>query len=175
MVVSKPIDSMTIAGTITIRPLGEDADARLCARMMCSSEPWITLNRGYEASLAILRDVTKETYVARLGPEVVGFVVLNMTGAFVGYIQTVCVDPAHRGQGIGSALVRFAEDRIWPDAANVFLCVSDFNAGARRLYERLGYTIVGELPDYIVAGHSELLMRKTAGPIGAARRADAKR
>jgi [ribosomal protein S18]-alanine N-acetyltransferase len=169
MTASNSIESMTIAGTVTIRPLGEDADARLCARMMCSSEPWITLGRDYEAALAILRDVTKETYVARLGSEIVGFVVLNMAGAFIGYIQTVCVDPARRGHGIGSALVRFAEDRIWPDASNVFLCVSDFNAGARRLYERLGYAVVGELKDYVVAGHSEILMRKSRGPLSAPR------
>jgi len=45
------------------------------------------------------------------------------------------------------------------------MCVSDFNTGARRLYERLGYRLVGELTDYIVAGRSELLLRKTGGPL----------
>ena len=45
------------------------------------------------------------------------------------------------------------------------MCVSSFNLGARRLYERLGYKVVGELSDYIVRGHSELLLRKTTGPL----------
>ena len=166
---------MSTLGAITIRPLGEDADARLCARLMAGSEPWITLGRDYEASLAILRDPTKESYLGRRGTEIVGFIVLNMAGALVGYIQTVCVAPEYRGRGIGSALVRFAEERIWHDAPNVFLCVSDFNADARRLYERLGYTVVGELKDYLVAGHSEILMRKTRGPIDAARQRGGKR
>lgn len=169
MISSNSIESMTIAGTVTIRPLGEDADARLCARMMCASEPWITLGRDYEASLAILRDPTRESYVGRRGTELVGFIVLNMAGALVGYIQTVCVAPEYRGRGIGSALVRFAEERIWDDAPNVFLCVSDFNAAARRLYERLGYAVVGELKDYVVAGHSEILMRKSRGPLHTSR------
>jgi hypothetical protein len=33
------------------------------------------------------------------------------------------------------------------------------------LYERLGYRFVGEIPDYIVRGHSEILLRKTLGPL----------
>jgi ribosomal protein S18 acetylase RimI-like enzyme len=83
----------------------------------------------------------------------------------VGYIQTVCIDPARRGRGLGSKLVEFAEERILRVSPNVFMCVSSFNQGARRLYERLGYTVVGELTDYIVRGHSELLLRKTVGPL----------
>jgi ribosomal protein S18 acetylase RimI-like enzyme len=74
-----------------------------------------------------------------------------------------------RGRGIGARLVSYAEARIFRESPNVFLCVSSFNPDARRLYERLGYALVGELTDYIVAGHSELLFRKTIGPIGAYR------
>jgi hypothetical protein len=43
--------------------------------------------------------------------------------------------------------------------------VSSFNPDARRLYERLGYSVVGELKDLIVPGHSEILLRKTLGPL----------
>jgi len=134
--------------------------------MMASSEPWKTLGRTYEACLERMRDETKERYVA-LGEDgrALGFIVLNMQGAFVGYIQTVCVAAETRGQGLGARLVRFAEERIHRDSPNVFLCVSSFNEGAKRLYERLGYTVVGELADYIVRGHSEILMRKSLGSL----------
>ncbi|HEX4802900.1 MAG TPA: GNAT family N-acetyltransferase, partial [Myxococcaceae bacterium] len=70
-----------------------------------------------------------------------------------------------RGQGIGSRLIEFAEARILAETANVFMCVSSFNNEAKRLYLRLGYEIVGELRDYIIAGHSEILLRKTTGPL----------
>ena len=60
----------------------------------------------------------------------------------------------------------FAETRIFSRHPNVFLCVSAFNAGARRLYERLGYATVGELTDFLAAGQSEILLRKSLGPIG---------
>jgi [ribosomal protein S18]-alanine N-acetyltransferase len=94
-----------------------------------------------------------------------GFLILCLTGAFVGYIQTICIDPGCRGQGLGTRLLAFAEERILSQFPNVFMCVSSFNHDARRLYERLGYRVVGELSDYIVAGHSEILLRKTLGPL----------
>jgi ribosomal-protein-alanine N-acetyltransferase len=152
---------------LAIAAIATDAEARTCARLMAASEPWVTLGRTYEASLRIVQDPTREVYVARDGQEIVGFVILCMTGAFVGYIQTVCIHPDRRGQGLGSRLVDFAEQRILRESPNVFMCVSSFNHDARRLYERLGYQAVGELTDYIVRGHSEILLRKTLGPLTA--------
>jgi ribosomal protein S18 acetylase RimI-like enzyme len=142
---------------------GQDAEA--CARLMACSEPWLTLGRTYEASLAVIQDPTREAYVVRDGDTVLGFLIICMTGAFVGYIQTICIHPDHRGRGLGSRMVEFAEQRILREVPNVFMCVSSFNDGARRLYERMGYHIVGELTDYLVSGHSEILLRKTTGPL----------
>jgi [ribosomal protein S18]-alanine N-acetyltransferase len=159
----------------SIARLETAADAEACARLMASSEPWLTLGRSYEASLAIIRDSTREVFVLRDGTgKLSGFLILCLTGAFVGYIQTICIDPNCRGQGLGTGLLAFAEERILSQFPNVFMCVSSFNHDARRLYERLGYRVVGELSDYIVAGHSEILLRKTLGPLmTAAKRAEA--
>jgi len=93
-----------------------------------------------------------------------GFLILCLTGPFTGYIQTVLVAPGYQSQGLGTRLVAFAEERIFRVSPNVFLCVSSFNLDARRLYERLGYTYVGELTDFLVRGQSELLFRKSRGP-----------
>ena len=46
----------------------------------------------------------------------------------------------------------------------MFLCVSSINVAARRLYERLGYQVVGSLAGFVVREHDELLLRKTRGP-----------
>ena len=150
---------------VAIAALAGDEDARVCARLMCSSEPWITLGRTFETSLAIVQDPTREVYLARDEEGIAGFLILCLTGAFVGYIQTICIDARCRGRGLGSLLLEFAERRIRPVSPNIFMCVSSFNIGARRLYERHGYKVVGELTDYIVQGHSEILLRKTFGPI----------
>jgi ribosomal protein S18 acetylase RimI-like enzyme len=149
---------------MNIRPLACDEEAAQCARLMAGTDPWITLGRGYEASLRIIKDRSREVYAAVDESGLAGFLILCMVGALIGYIQTVVVAPDRQGKGIGSQLVAFAEDRIFRQSPNAFLCVSSFNSGARRLYERLGYQYVGELSDYIVRGHSELLFRKTRGP-----------
>jgi len=132
---------------------------------MATSDPWITLGRGYEDSLRMVRDPTREVYVAKAQGELAGFLILSMTGPFVGFVQTVCVHPDHQRRGVGTVLVGFAEERIFRESPNVFLCVSSFNTDAKRLYHRLGYDVVGELTDYLVRGHSEILLRKTIGPL----------
>ena len=157
--------SGTARAELTVTPMETEAEARTCARLMATSEPWLTLGRGYDVSLRVVQDQTREVHLARQGDEIVGFVILCMGGAFVGYIQTICIHPDRRGRGLGSRLVAFAEQRILRESPNVFMCVSSFNREARRLYQRLGYRVVGELTDYIVQGHSEILLRKTVGPL----------
>jgi [ribosomal protein S18]-alanine N-acetyltransferase len=151
--------------TLAIRPLESEAEAQWCARLMSSSEPWLTLGRSYAESLERMKDPSRERYVAKLGSVLAGFVILNLKGAFIGYIQTVCVSPEFRNHGLGTRLVQFAEKRIFQECPNVFICVSSFNHGARKLYEQMGYRMVGALMDYVVRGHSEFLLRKTTGPL----------
>ena len=131
---------------------------------MAGSEPWITLGRREDESLRIILDPSRDSFLALEGKARVGFVILCTVGPFTGYIQTLCVSPDRRGGGLGTRLLAMAEERLFAVSANVFLCVSSFNAAARRLYERQGYVLVGELRDYLVRGYSELLFRKTRGP-----------
>jgi len=135
---------------------------------MATSEPWMTLR--FTRTLKIVQDPAKEAYVAEQKGTVAGFVLLNLLGPLRGYIQVLAVMPEWRNQGIGRKLIRFAEQRIFREAPNVFLCVSSFNTEAQRFYWRLGYKRVGEFKDYVVKGHSEILMRKTIGPIAKFRR-----
>ena len=150
---------------VEIRRLENTGEAEACARMMAESEPWRTLGRDYEASLKMVSDPSLEVYLALRDEEIVGFVVIVMTGAFIGYVQSIYTAPEWRSRGIGSRLMSFVEDRIFREAPNVFICVSDFNEDAQRLYRRLGYEVVGELKDYLVSGKSEILMRKTIAPL----------
>ena len=149
---------------IALRPL-EEADVEACANMMLASDPWITLGTSRETLLAMLRNPDRVRVAAVQGDAIAGCIVVSTTPPLPGYVQVVCVAPGERGNGVGKLLMAHVEERIFATAPNVFLFVSDFNAAARAFYERLGYRKVGELPDYLVAGRSELLMRKTRGPI----------
>lgn len=160
---------MTTKYSGTVRPdikkLQRADEAHECALILANSEPWITLRRTYDDSIKILSDPSREVHLAAVEGEIVGFIILQMRGAFVGYIQTVAVKPEWRNRGIGSRLLKFAEERIFSESPNVFMCVSSFNKRAQRLYRKLGYEIIGELKDYVVSGHSEILLRKTIAPL----------
>jgi ribosomal protein S18 acetylase RimI-like enzyme len=139
------------------------SDDRLwAARLMATSEPWIRLRRGYEQCLAVVQpQPDTEVFVAREGGTPVGVVVLRPRGvAGSPYLASIAVDPDARGRGVGSALLAFVEQRFRPAHRHLFLCVSSFNDRARRLYERQGFHMVGEFPDYVIDGASEILMHK---------------
>jgi ribosomal protein S18 acetylase RimI-like enzyme len=139
---------------------GRPDDHEWCARLMASSDPWRILRRDYAACLARCASPELTLLVARRGEEPCGFVLVHPTGvAGSPYIATIATAHAVRGQGVGAALVDAAE-RLLPHARHIFLCVSSFNTRARALYERLGYAKVGEFPDYVISGASEILMHK---------------
>ncbi len=136
------------------------AEREWCARLMAASEPWITLRRGFDVLLPAALDPEYVVLVARRGGTPCGFVRIHPRGmAGSPYVASVAVAESERGRGVGTALLDATEAR-YPKARYVFLCVSSFNARARALYERHGYRLVGELPDYVVDGYSELLMGK---------------
>ena len=146
-----------------IRPLDRDREAAECAQLMTTSEPWLTLRLPLETVLAVLTDPTKEVYAIHDEAGVAGFVVVDMRGPLTGYVQILGVRSDCRGQGLGTALLEWAEERIFRNSPNVFICVSSFNAGARRLYERRGFEVVGVLRELFVRGHDEMVLRKTRG------------
>jgi len=148
---------------VLVGPAGE-GDYEWCARLMASSEPWITLKRGFEDCRARCRHPEYVLLVARHEDQPVGFCLLHPRGlAGSPYVASIAVAAERRGCGIGAALMAHAE-RQARRSGNIFLCVSSFNTGARRFYERLGYAAVGELKDYIIDGASEILMRKRLAP-----------
>jgi ribosomal protein S18 acetylase RimI-like enzyme len=101
-------------------------------------------------------------YVAERDGVVIGFLWLVERGAFNrgGYVQLIGVQPGMQNAGVGFALMRFAEEKIFAQGQDLFLLVSDFNTNAQRFYQRLGYRQVGKLDDYVVPGVSELIYYK---------------
>ncbi|HEX6142046.1 MAG TPA: GNAT family N-acetyltransferase [Geminicoccaceae bacterium] len=56
------------------------------------------------------------------------------------YVNVLAIDPQHRNRGLGSDLLRLAEQlAAAAGSTGLSIIVSDGNAGARRLYERCGY------------------------------------
>jgi ribosomal protein S18 acetylase RimI-like enzyme len=83
--------------------------------------------------------------VATLCAPVLRFLESHADGDF--YLQSIAVDKAHRGEGVGSALIEAIEDRARAcRAARIALDVSAGNKGARRLYGRRGLTVESMWP-----------------------------
>jgi GNAT superfamily N-acetyltransferase len=86
--------------------------------------------------------------VAEAGGRAVGYALLvpfwsNGLGGLVCEVDELYVRPAHRSEGIGSALFEAVDAARFGAFAAIALGVSDGNGGARRLYERLGFRAAG--------------------------------
>src|SRR5581483_9964813 len=137
-------------------------DYEWCARLMVSIEPWITLQRDLDGCRSTLNRPGTELFVARNRDvhEPVGFILLASHGfAASPYVACLAVSPAAQKHHVGSRILGFAED-LYRKRGHLFLLVSSFNFKAQQFYLRHGYHPVGELPDYIVRGHSEFIFHK---------------
>ncbi len=137
------------------------ADRDWAAELMAGSDPWLRLGATLSSLRHMCFDPRYEVWVAVRDGSRLGVAVLQDKGlAGSPYLKSIAVAPDVRGHGVGSALLDFAEARWRGEARWFFLCVSSFNHRARGLYEGRGYEVVGELPDQVVEGASETLMRK---------------
>jgi len=92
---------------------------------------------------------------------VLGFIVAETGSRGSGHIITIDVRPESRGIGIGTALLRAAEDRL--RAANchsVILETAVDNQPALSFYKRSQYHVVNTIPRYYSNGVDALVLKK---------------
>ncbi len=154
-----PINHIQITGS------NEPEDFDDCAAMMASTDPWITLGMNLKDCRTAFEGSYRELYIAKNETGIVGFVILQLQGSFKGYIQTLCVRKDARGMGLGTQILQFCESKIESISPNIFICVSAFNKAALQLYLHVGFEIIGELPNFVKQGFTEILLRKTTGPL----------
>lgn len=94
----------------------------------------------------ILRHTVNDTLLVAREEEVVGFVTVEHEGGTYaqddtrGVVTNLYVRPEHRGEGVGSALLGAAENRLRDLGVDaVALEVMADNGDARRFYRRAGY------------------------------------
>ena len=64
--------------------------------------------------------------------------------------------PTHRGRGLASALIRAAEAEAAARGRWLIVLDTASDEGAAGLYERHGFTLAGEIPDYALKPHGGL-------------------
>jgi len=105
----------------------------------------------------------------RIQQEPLGFAWLIENGAFdrSAYLRLIAVDPRAQRSGAGRTLMRALEARHL-ERSGILLLAADTNTAAHRFYESLGYTDIGLLRGYVVAGMDERVYYKAMQPRGAA-------
>jgi ribosomal protein S18 acetylase RimI-like enzyme len=71
-------------------------------------------------------------------------------------IAKLMTRPSHRGRGIAAALMRAAESLAEQRGRTLLVLDTAVEGGASGLYEGLGYTLAGVIPDYALKPHGGL-------------------
>ena len=148
-----------------VRPMTAE-DRAAVMKLLADSDPWRRL--GYQASdwdgYFTPLPQGRDSYVLDQNGRTVGIVVVRQKFLLGDYVELLGVADWARGKGLGSFLLAHVEAAVFARSKNLFACVSDFNDQARNFYKRQGYQVVGSMPNLLISGSSEILLRKTAGP-----------
>lgn len=105
--------------------------------------------------------------VANRNGSITGYVVADVTHTFgpsLGHVKDLAVHPAHRGQGVGSALLSRALAVLGTHGANsVKLEVRQTNEGAKRLYRRFGFEPLRLVKEYYADDEDAIVMIRRLG------------
>ena len=148
-----------------IRPMRPDDRDRVIT-LLGDSDPWKTL--GYNAAdwKRIFCPVPegRESFVAEVQGQVAGIAVIRENFLLGDYLELLGVADWARSKGVGKALLGHVESLVFARTKNLFACVSDFNQSARSFYQKHGYQEIGPMPNFLIPGSAEILLRKTGGP-----------
>jgi ribosomal-protein-alanine N-acetyltransferase len=110
------------------------------------------------------KDDKNSAAIARTNPAIAGFIVTE-AGRGAGHIITIDVIAPARRFGVGSLLLRGAEDRLRPAGCrSVELETAVDNVSALSFYKHHGYTVIGTLPRYYSNGVDALILQKPLAP-----------
>lgn len=135
-------------------------------QLLGESDPWRTL--GYTIAdwnrIFCPLPQGRDSYVAELDGRVAGVALVKQKFLLGDYLELLGVAEWARQKGIGNLLLKHVEQLVFERTKNLFACVSDFNQSARDFYKKQGYQEIGPMPNFLIPGSAEILLRKTAGP-----------
>ncbi|MBU6479843.1 MAG: GNAT family N-acetyltransferase [Nitrospirae bacterium] len=148
-----------------VRPMTAE-DRAAVIELLAGSDPWKRL--GYQAGDWDIYFTPlpqgRDSYVVDQNGNVAGIAIVRQKFLLGDYLELLAVADWARGKGLGGKLLGHIEPIVFGRATNLFACVSDFNAQARAFYKKHGYQEIGPMPNFLIPGSAEILLRKTAGP-----------
>jgi 8-oxo-dGTP diphosphatase len=150
-----PADDFTpLAPDLLIRKARPDDEASILALLsLIPANDGINQEDLNAARLRLRESTALDVLVAEAESQVIGFLVLSFVSALTGlraWIDDVAVNPTHRRQGIGRALVEAAIQRASRrGATHLFMDTSRGNPDARDFYYACGFDEGGVAPLHI--------------------------
>lgn len=150
---------------VSIRPM-QPEDREAVAALLADSDPWRSLGYSQKDWENVFAPLPKgrESFVAVTDARVCAVAIVREKFLLGDYLELLGVADWARGTGIGRTLLAHVETLVFARTKNLFACVSDFNQGARDFYRKQGFHEIGPMPNFLIQGRAEILLRKTVGP-----------
>jgi aminoglycoside 6'-N-acetyltransferase I len=176
----------TIPFDSTSAPQREQAAAILVDALAHVPSAWSDMPAAREEVAEFLGNAEREAVAALDGDRLIGWIGGIRHSRFAWELHPLVVDPSRQGRGCGTLLVQTLEEQarragvctIWlgsdddfggtnlfgvdlyPDVLERLLRIAPAPRHAYTFYLRLGYTVVGVLPDVDGVGKHDILMAK---------------
>lgn len=141
-------------------------DREAVVHLLAESDPWKTLGYTKEDWNRIFCPIPqgRDSLVVEWDGRVAGIAIVRQKFLLGDYLELLGIAPWARGKRLGGRMLAHIESVVFGRTKNLFACVSDFNAPARAFYKKQGYQEIGPMPNFLIPGSAEMLLRKTAGP-----------
>ena len=144
----------------------QPGDREAVLQLLAESDPWKSLGYTVEDWGRIFCPIPqgRDSFVSVIDGIIAAVAIVRQKFLLGDYLELLGVADRARGEGIGKELLVHIEAQVFARTKNLFACVSDFNSGARAFYKKQGYQEIGPMPNFLIPGSAEILLRKTLGP-----------
>lgn len=147
---------------IFLAPLRSE-DAEHLGASFAAIDPWMSY--PYPAAALAKYFAQQEASAPRLAlyadAALAGVLGLRLAWLRGPYVQFLGLLPSFQGRGLGTLALAWIEGEAHrAGERNLWVAASDFNAGARRFYERHGFVSAATLDGLVRDGRTEFLLRK---------------
>jgi [ribosomal protein S18]-alanine N-acetyltransferase len=151
---------------VVIREMYPD-DREAVVAFLGESDPWKRLGYTKDDWNRIFCPVpqNRDSYVIEMDGHVAGIAIIKQKFLLGDYLELLGIAPWARGRGLAGKMLEDIQGKVFGRTKNLFACVSDFNTEARKFYKKMGFQEIGPMPNFLIPGSAEMLLRKTAGPI----------
>ena len=136
-----------------------------CLNCIKHSDLWNAYFKSNQNAEKVIKNriKSKQIYVAiNKNGKCIGVMGILDSGCFgkFPYLSILAVKRKYRGRGVGKILLGKFEEIGLENSNTIFLLVSDFNKKAKKLYKKIGYKKVGDIPNLFKNGVAESLLMK---------------